>query len=148
MRKRNCTVKTYIQGASPPWEVEKATSESRLLSGRSRAVSHKGTVESFLLSCPSLSSTRKALVEYSMNYLLSYPDLLPLVCPVSVPCCKPGTGLAGLQYYAIGDQSCTGGGWGDIICVIQNTKELLILFTEGKASPIERLLRNKTCCQN
>ena len=42
--------------------------------------SHKETEESFLLFCPSLTSTRQALIEYSMNYLLSYPDLLPLVC--------------------------------------------------------------------
>ena len=90
--------------ASSPWEVEKATSQSRLISGRYRVESltghwnpgnreglctlplclatsgsHKGTVESFLLSCPSLSSSRQALVEFSMNYLLSYPDLLPLM---------------------------------------------------------------------
>ena len=39
----------------------------------------KGTEDSFLLSCPSLPSTRQALID-SMNYLLSYPDLLPMVC--------------------------------------------------------------------
>ena len=98
-------------GASP-WEVEKATSQARLLSGRYRVESltchwtpdnreglcslpscwgtpdaHKGTVECLLLTCPSLSTTRNALTEYTMAYLSSYPLLLPLVldCLASDP---------------------------------------------------------------
>ena len=67
---------------SSPWEVEKATTQARLLSGRARLegltshwepgnrgglctlpecwrtpAAHKGTVKDFLLSCPSLTST-------------------------------------------------------------------------------------------
>ena len=86
-----------------PWEVEKATSQARLLSGRYRVESltghwvpgnreglctlpdcwgtsaaHKGTVECLLLSCPSLSTTREALTEYSLTFLQTYPLLLPL----------------------------------------------------------------------
>ena len=74
---------------SSPWEVDKATTQARLLSGRYRlesltshwvpwnregmcslpdcwktAVAHEGTVQSFLLDCPSLSSTRQVLDQY------------------------------------------------------------------------------------
>ena len=89
---------------SSPWEVEKATTQARLLSGRfmvgaltrhwvpwnreglctlpdcwGGADSHVGTIESFLLPCPSLSTTRLALTIYNQTYLSSNPDLLPLV---------------------------------------------------------------------
>ena len=40
---------------------------------------HKGTVESFLISCPSLSTTRHDLAEYNRSFLKTYPDLVPLV---------------------------------------------------------------------
>ena len=87
-------------GASP-WEVEKATSQARLLSGRYRvesltghwvpanreglcnlpsclgtAAAHRGSVECFLLSCPSLSVTREALLQYTLSYLQDNPLLL------------------------------------------------------------------------
>ena len=40
---------------------------------------HKGTVESFLLSCPSLSPIRETLKEYSMSYISNkYPHLITL----------------------------------------------------------------------
>ena len=89
---------------STPWEVEKATSQARMLSGRYRIesltghwvpwnreglctlpdcwatpLSHKGTIESFLLSCPSLASSRQALREHNQAILHPYPDLLLLV---------------------------------------------------------------------
>ena len=42
--------------------------------------SHKGTVSAFLLSCPSLSSTRDAMDTYSRSYITNrYPHLLPLL---------------------------------------------------------------------
>ena len=88
---------------SQTWEVEKATSQARLLSGRYRVESltghwvpsnreglctlpccwgtpeaHRGTVECLLLSCPSLSVTRQALLETTYRYLHDHP-LLPLV---------------------------------------------------------------------
>ena len=75
---------------SSPWEVEKAVCQARLLSGRYRVealschwtvwnrdglctlptcwgteASHQGTVESFLLSCPSLALTRRELQQYT-----------------------------------------------------------------------------------
>ena len=91
--------------SSSPWEVEKATSQARLLSGRFRVEAlsghwvpwnreglctlpecwatdnaHKGTVESFLMSCPSLSSTRDAMDTYCSSYInTNYPHLLPLL---------------------------------------------------------------------
>ena len=40
---------------------------------------HKGSIESFLLFCPSLSGTRANLSEYKDNFLKFNPDLLPLV---------------------------------------------------------------------
>ena len=83
--------------------MEKATIQARLLSRRYRVeslsghwipsnregvctlpgcwrtpVAHRGTVECFLLSCPSLSVTRQALLESTYRYLLDNP-LLPLV---------------------------------------------------------------------
>ena len=89
---------------SSPWEVEKATTQACLLSGRYRVESlsghwvpwnrvgncslhmcwgtpmfHKGPVESFLISCPSLSTTRHDLAEYNRSFLKTYPDLVPLV---------------------------------------------------------------------
>ena len=89
---------------SSPWEVEKATTQARLLSGRYRvealsghwtpwnkgglcslpgcwntANSHKGTVESLLLSCPSLSSTRDDLVHLTWSYLIRFPQLSPVI---------------------------------------------------------------------
>ena len=89
---------------SSPWEVEKGTAQSRLLSGRARLEalsshwvpwnrgglctlplcwgtesSHRGTVEHFLLSCPSLSSARQALHQFNLNYLSANPVIEPLV---------------------------------------------------------------------
>ena len=93
----------YTCGSSP-YEVEKATTQGRLLSGRYRVEtltghwipwnkdglctlpecwrtqgSHKGTVEAFLLNCPSLASTRLALEDYVNASLQSNPELIPLV---------------------------------------------------------------------
>ena len=87
-----------------PWEVDKATTQARLLSGRYRleAVSghwtpwnreglcvlpdcwatdhsHKGTVENFLLSCPSLSPTRQYLENYRQYFFQAKPHLFQLV---------------------------------------------------------------------
>ena len=89
---------------SSPWEVEKATTQLRLLSGRYRLESlcghwtpgnkgglctllecwgkeaaHKGTIEDFLLSCPSLFTVREKLVQYNISYLERNPHLLQLV---------------------------------------------------------------------
>ena len=89
---------------SSPWEVEKGTSQARLLSGRSRVEalsshwvpgnkegmctlsmcwrtenSHRGTVEHLLLSCPSLSTVRQTLQEFNKSYLSANPNLEPLV---------------------------------------------------------------------
>ena len=89
---------------SSPWEVEKATTQARLLSGRYRLealtghwvpwnrnglctlpecwgtpASHKGTVETFLLSCPSLTPTRLALAECTKKFLEAIPEVVPLV---------------------------------------------------------------------
>ena len=41
--------------------------------------SHKGTVESLLLSCPSLSSTRDDLVHLTWSYLIRFPQLSPVI---------------------------------------------------------------------
>ena len=90
-------------GASP-WEVEKATVQARILSGRYRVEaltghwvpwnkggmcslpecwgtpeSHKDTVESFLLSCHSLSTIRKDLTTHYLTCLQTEPDLASLV---------------------------------------------------------------------
>ena len=84
-------------GASP-WEVEKATTQARLLSGRYRVealsghwvpwnrtglcsltscwgseTNHKGTVESLLLSCPSLAATRADMMEVCWSFLNRFP---------------------------------------------------------------------------
>ena len=89
---------------SSPWELEKATTQARFLSGRYRVEAltghwvpwnrecmctlpgcwrteraHKGTLESLLLSCPSLSTTRHSLLKFQSNFFLTHPDLLPLV---------------------------------------------------------------------
>ena len=89
---------------SSPWEVEKGTTQARLLSGRARVEalsshwvpwnkgglctlplcwatenSHRGTVEHLLLSCPSLSSVRQTLQEFNKSYLSANPILEPLV---------------------------------------------------------------------
>ena len=94
----------YWSCGSSPWEIEMATSQARLLSGRYRVEAlsghwvpwntegmctlpecwktddaHNGSIESFLLSCPSLSSTRANLGEFKYNFLETNPDLLPLV---------------------------------------------------------------------
>ena len=41
--------------------------------------SHKGTVEAFLTSCPSLSQTRMELDMYNTKFLQANPGLAPLV---------------------------------------------------------------------
>ena len=89
---------------SSPWEVEKAVTQARLLSGRYRlealsghwipwnkgglcslpgcwntAASHKGTVEEFLLSCPSLGPTRLSLANYNRIFLCANPHLEDLM---------------------------------------------------------------------
>ena len=94
----------YRTCGSSPWEVEKGTTQARLLSGRSRLEaltchwvpwnreglctlplcwgtedSHKGTLENFILSCPSLFSTRQALYLFNTRYLEANPILEPLV---------------------------------------------------------------------
>ena len=43
------------------------------------SASHKGTVETFLLSCPSLSPTRLVLYNYTKILLEATPQLVPLV---------------------------------------------------------------------
>ena len=97
---------------SSPWELEKATTQARFLSGRYRVEAlsghwvpwnrdgmctlpecwgsdsaHKGTLESLLISCPSLSSTRESLQEFQSKFFLNNPDLLLLAteCLVSDP---------------------------------------------------------------
>ena len=89
---------------SSPWEVQKATTQARLLSGRYRVESlschwtpwnkkgfcvlpdcwgtvgsHKGTIESFLLSCPSLFLTRQYLLEFQDRFIQANPHLHHLV---------------------------------------------------------------------
>jgi hypothetical protein len=88
---------------SSPWQIEKATTQARLLSGRYRVealsghwvpwnraglcilpdcwntnMAHKGTVESLLITCPSLTTTRLVLEEFTSNLLQAHPYLLPL----------------------------------------------------------------------
>ena len=97
---------------SSPREIEKATTQARLLSGRYRlealtghwvpwnkegqctlpgcwgtADSHKGTVESFLISCPSLEPTRQSFMEFRISFLQANKHLSQLVdnCLVSDP---------------------------------------------------------------
>ena len=94
----------YRSCRSSPWELEKATTQARLLSGRFRVEAltghwvpwnrdgmcslpdcwgtghaHKGTIEAFLTSCPSLADTRAELEQYNSNFLQANPSLIPLV---------------------------------------------------------------------
>ena len=89
---------------SSPWEVEKVLLQARLLSGRFciEALSghwvswnkdglctlpegwntpdkHKGTVEEFLLSCSSLSPTRRSLSPLLDTFMSSNPDLAIII---------------------------------------------------------------------
>ena len=94
----------FTSCGSSPWEVEKATSQARLISGRYRVealtghwtpsnrnglcrlpdcwgteASHKGTVEAMLMSCPSLSSDRADLMQFCWTFLSRSPKLTSLV---------------------------------------------------------------------
>ena len=94
----------FLSCGSSPWEVEKAVTQSRLLSGRYRLEalsghwtpgnraglctlpecwakpsSHKGTVEAFLLTCPSLSATRMELTIANLRFLHDHPHLQEVV---------------------------------------------------------------------
>ena len=94
----------FTSCGSSPYEVEKATSQARLISGRYRVealsghwtpgnrdglctlpecwgtgASHRGTVEAMLLSCPSLSSYRDDLMESCWTFLSRFPNLTSLV---------------------------------------------------------------------
>ena len=94
----------FLSCGSSPWEVEKAVIQSRLLSGRYRLealsghwtpgnkdgmcslpecwatpASHKGNVEAFLLTCPSLSPTRLELTISNQRFLHDDPHLEELV---------------------------------------------------------------------
>ena len=94
----------YTTCVSSPWEVEKAVTQARLLSGRYRlealsghwtpgnreglctlpecwgtSASHRGDVKSFLLSCPSLSVTRIELTISNLRFLHDHPHLEDLV---------------------------------------------------------------------
>ena len=94
----------FLSCGSSPWEVQKAVTQSRLLSGGYRLealsghwtpgnkdgmcslpecwatpVSHKGSVEAFLLTCPSLSPTRIELTISNLRFLQDYPHLEELV---------------------------------------------------------------------
>jgi hypothetical protein len=94
----------FTSCGSSPWEVEKATSQARLISGRYRMealsghwtpgnrdglctlpqcwgteASHRGTVESMLLSCQSLSSHRADLMQFCWTFLSRSPKLTSLV---------------------------------------------------------------------
>ena len=40
---------------------------------------HKGTLEAFLMSCPSLSHTRASLTRFNVDFLSEKPDLFSLV---------------------------------------------------------------------
>ena len=88
-----------------PWETQKATVQLRLLSGRYRlkrltkhwqisnkstngscslplcvnVSMHEGNIESFLLSCKSLSNAREEALVYIVNYISSHPFLIPTV---------------------------------------------------------------------
>ena len=90
----------FLSCGSSPWEVEKSITQSRLLSGWFRlealsghwtpgnkdgmcslpecwvtAASHKGNVEAFLLTCPSLSATRLELNISTTRFLHENPQL-------------------------------------------------------------------------
>ena len=94
----------YTTCGSSPWEVEKAVTQPRLLSGRYRLESltghwtpgnrdglcslhdcwetpssHKGDVEAFLLTCPSLSTTRIELTISTLRFLHDKPQLEEIV---------------------------------------------------------------------
>ena len=94
----------FLTCGSSPWEVEKAVTQSRLLSGRYRLealsghwtawnraglcslpecwatpASHKGTVEAFLMTCPSLSATRVELTIANCRFLHDHPHLEEVV---------------------------------------------------------------------
>ena len=94
----------FLTCGSSPWEVEKATTQARLLSGRYRleeltchwvpwnrggmcslpdcwgtTSAHRGTVEAFLLTCSSLSSTRLSLATWNTSFLQINPQLECLV---------------------------------------------------------------------
>ena len=94
----------YTSCGSSPWEVEKAVTQSRLLSGRYRLesltghwtpgnrgglcslpdckgtpASHKGDVQAFLLTCPSLSTTRDELTISNLRFLQDRPQLEMIV---------------------------------------------------------------------
>ena len=89
---------------SSPWELEKATTQARILSGRFRVEaltghwvpwnregmcslpecwrtdqSHKGTVECFLLSCPSLADARAGLDRFMSSFLEANPSIVNIV---------------------------------------------------------------------
>ena len=94
----------YTSCGSSPWEVEKAVTQSRLLSGRYRLESltchwtpgnrgglcslpdcwgtpssHYGDVEAFLLTCPSLSATRIELTISTLQILQGKPQIADIV---------------------------------------------------------------------
>ena len=94
----------FLSCGSSPWEVEKAITQSRLLSGRYRLealsghwtpgnkdgmcslpqcwatpASHKGNVEAFLMTCPSLSTVRIELTISNLRFLDNKPHLEDLV---------------------------------------------------------------------
>ena len=102
--RENRTEKIFTSCGSSPWEVEKATSQARLISGRYRMealsghwtpgnrdglctlpqcwgteASHRGTVENMLLSCQSLSSHRADLMQFCCTFLSRSPKLTSLV---------------------------------------------------------------------
>ena len=131
---------------SSPWEVEKATTQARLLSDRYRVEalsghwtpwnrgglctlpgcwntdqSHKGTVESLLLSCPSLTSTRDDLMHLCWSYLVKFPQLSPVIksCLILDP----------VQFWL--DCSCMA----PVIAAVQR-------YGEGVLHPLFRLSRN------
>ena len=89
---------------SSPWETEKAVTQARLLSGRARLESvskhwspgnrlglctlpdcwetpssHYGDLTAFLLTCPSLASTRRDMDEFTSLHLQDNPNLVEIV---------------------------------------------------------------------
>ena len=94
----------FLSCGSSPWEVEKAVTQSRLLSGRYRLealsghwtpgnraglcslpgcwatpASHRGTVEAFLMTCPSLSATRAELTVAAARFMRDHAHLEGMV---------------------------------------------------------------------
>ena len=94
----------FTSCGSSPWEVEMATTQARMISGRYRVealsghwtpwnrdglctlpecwgteASHRGTIESMLMSCSSLSSYRADLMEFCWTFLSKFPKLTSLV---------------------------------------------------------------------